>query len=234
MKQSRFNSTEYSPNNISFRVITSKLLADVKVYQAYVLSQVEHSEYEFTRTSKEIAILHSQRLYKWLEAIETHMIASGSYKVASKDDLLEILESSSSLFDTLKTIVTREEVFANQAIVEKYIFFLNESERKIAEILALNETDTIGAVLFSKLAAHAHATLSLLRLALYEADKLSKDNTQPFICINDVLANDIMHWLDFIEAKKAEYAKGRQGVPVTFKNFCSSETVFEKILTLIK
>lgn len=129
MKQSRFDSTEYSPNNISFRVITSKLLADVKVYQAYVLSQVEYSEYEFARTSKEIAILHSQRLYKWLEAIETHMISSGSYKVASEDDIVEILESSNSLFGTLKIIVTREEVFSNKAIVDKYIFFLDECEK---------------------------------------------------------------------------------------------------------
>lgn len=232
----QFDSKTYSPNNIAFRVISTRLLADIKQYQSYILSQVEYSDYEFSRTSKEIAILHSQKLYQWLEAVEQHLIVSGSYKISSQSDRNDILASAQTLANSLVHVVEDHEVFSDKYICDMYSLFANEVHKGMQQSIFKEKegAEEIGALLFSRLAACATATLSMLRLTLYEADQVSTKGVPPFVCINDTIANNISKWGQLLLVKQSAYLEGKEQEEVGIKNFCSSQTIFDQAKKFIK
>jgi len=174
---------KFKPNNIGFRVVSSKCIEVYKNAQGFALSEVSRrSIHTFSKTSREILLLEYDVWFRWLIEVEALLKNDGEVKESTKKAIVELSDVYTNSME--RTISTHPEVFdSNYVNVWRESYKLVHNYMK-KEILLSTASDISG--LMSYVTAVILAVLNTTLHELYEIDTLVYTQDLMFISICDI------------------------------------------------
>ena len=227
----RIDYKPYSENNIQFRIESSKALERFKSQQFFVLCEFDSGGYNFSKTSKELAILMVDSVFTWLISVENYLIRSGE-KIFTEVHKDYILEKLFEVYDYIEGVAE-----------ENRDIFNKEETDTIFEIIQSREPFTtafmsslVGEGIASAFVSIVNIIISAIdnfRFELYEADYLVNNGKNPFICITDFMLNVYLDFNHCIALDRYNIYKRRFKIKsITLKNYSSSPVVSSQLICL--
>ncbi len=178
------NYLAFTENNIQFRIVSSKMIERYKASQSFVLSEMLHGEYKFSKTSKEIALLVMDVTFGWLISFENYLIRDGVdfFDENAKTFIINsAIESEKYYMDIIKS---RTDIFDNE-IVSVWDTVHQSKFNMIIELLNKNigKSDIES---FSTIVSVLIEMIDTLKFELYEIDYLVHGGNKPFLCLTDL------------------------------------------------
>ena len=216
----RIDYHDYVENNIEFRIVSSKMIERYKSTQSFVLSEMIHGEYKFSKTSKEIVLLVTDTVFAWVIGLENYLIRDGVpvFDTEAKDFAIKkAIEVEKYYMDIIRT---KSEIFDSE-IAEVWESVHIEKFSNILEILSeLEGTSDIEA--FSTIVAILIEMLDTLKFELYEIDYLVNDGEDPFLCMTDLCIISTQQYGKFLLPIRAKIYNERFNIKeegFIFKNY---------------
>lgn len=175
---------EFRENNIQFRVISSKLMERYKSSQSFVLSEMIHGEYRFSKTSREIALLLLDVAFNWIIMLENYIIRD-SGKTFGPKSVKYALATMQEMDNYRVNIMFKNEDIFDKKIAEPW----NENHTRKMTYLRDIVVEAEG---FSDIEAFAMIVNLIIEMAdtikfeLYEIDYLANGGRKPFLCLTDL------------------------------------------------
>jgi len=232
MKATR-NISDFYPNNISFRVASSKLLERFKQSQNFVLSEIEFGDYHFSRTSKELALVYTDTMFNWLLALETKIIREKYITdlTLKKRDCIrisldkhieyiaEVARQNSDIFDSGFIKVWDQVRFK----IEDKMAALAKDDKKAGTIAFF--TESVNLIIDS---------IEELRLDVYEIDYLINGGKKPFLCVTDMDSDFMRDGESRITKKAVIYIDRFDCKDFELRNYTSSTSFFRRFVNIME
>lgn len=224
---------EFSPNNIGFRISSTKIMERFKQTQNFLFVEMEYGTYPFNRTSKEIALLYTDRMFSWLVGLEAFIIKNKYLSELTKEQKDGV---SKSFFDTMNYIcdITKQhaDLFDPTFVsVWKEVRFPIEEE--ISELFS--ESKHQGTVaLYTDASNLIIESIEEMRLDLYEIDYLKNGGERPFLCITDQDSGLLLEGDMRIVRKANMYIDVYKCKSFILKNYSTSTSFFNKFQPAIQ
>ncbi len=174
---------EFIENNIRFRIISSKMLERYKNTQSFVLTEMLHGQYKFSRTSREIMLFSMDKWFKWLTDLERELIrdASNTFNEEILKDLLNKTVRTDSII--IGTIMSRPDVFNT----EEAKLWMDARKNTILgwQFVLKSFLGRESSEAFSSISAFLVEAIESMKFSLYETDYLIHDGSTPFVCITN-------------------------------------------------
>ena len=221
---------DYVPNNIEFRVFSSRSLSEYKNTQNFVLAEMAYGRYKFSKTAREIAVLYGDAMFKGLLLVESLLVRSGSSTVSekTKDEVVAILTARIAYMHTL--IQTRKDIFDPQFVapcidMHEYVDGLVRKRAKEAAKLGTRE-------FFREVVLCQSDMFDALRLELQEVDALITKDALTFLNISDFCSREeyyndrplIIHQLKVL----AKYSK--KPLVLELRDYTTSIRIFNSVV----
>lgn len=220
---------KYTPNNIEFRINSSKLLENFKATQHFVLTEMQYGQYNFSRTSKEITLLYCDVMFKTLLLVEKMYIEAKQKTVDEElaDKVISLLKSQ------LKHIIDTTSASANENIFEKrHVELWRSVHFPLNKIMSMAVRSTIGETLaesFKKLVLVIIDSMDSVRFEQNEIDYLIKNGSMPFLNIVDLCAISASYIKEPILVTRAKKYNEFMGKEMAYrvKNYTSSYSSYK-------
>ncbi len=217
----------YVPNNIVFRMTSSKLLESFKNTQHFVLTEMEYGQYDFSRTAKEIALLYCDAAFKSLLLIERIFIETEQKKV---DEILvaNILKVLLSQFEyTMEVTTLRDDIFNSE-----YVGLWKKVHSPISKIIERVVEDTNDKNIdeaFKQIVLILIDSMDSLRFEQNEIDYLLNNGELPFLNVVDLCPISATYLSSTIIVTRAKEYNKFMGKNVSYKlkNYASSYTYYK-------
>ncbi len=177
---------EYKPNNISFRITSSRVLEQYKNMQGFVLSEMKYGQYDFSQVSKEIALLYTDTAFKILLLIERLLIRSGESTI-TPDLGIEIIQ-----------VMTKQAVYMIDVVNEKDSIFSKDFVRiwkrihlpvpKLIERITESSVGETIDIAYANIGSILIDSIDTVRFELYELDYMYNNGENPFLVITELCA----------------------------------------------
>ena len=178
------NVESYIPNNISFRIAASKFIEDFKQTQTFVLQEVEFGDYPFSRTAKEVILLYSDTVFKWILSLERKIIRETYDSPLTAKNKEYILSSFIEYTTYIDEVINAYPDIFNRKLCDVWREIRFDVCKKIK--VECQKAPTLNLIsFFAACATIIIESLDELRLDLYEIDYLSHKGEHPFICVTD-------------------------------------------------
>ena len=171
-------------NNIHFRIISSKILERYKSTQSFVLTEMIHGQFKFSKTSREIALLKMDIWFLWLNDFESYLIHKAGNIFEQKDVEYATNEINITREYYRSTVDSRDDIFDRS-----FVSVLNriddlkfkDSEMFITECSGKSLIDT-----FASVSNFLIEIIDTLKFELYEIDYLINGGKKPFLCMTNL------------------------------------------------
>ncbi len=127
---------DYTRNNVSFRIVSSKAIAEFKNSQAFMFTQLTEGKYKFADTPKELLLLLYDNWFRWIVFLERYCLFTDTFtehdikKVCAEgqsviDDIYRIANTNASIFDAefIDTWIQ------TQKAIDEYVFIILEESK---------------------------------------------------------------------------------------------------------
>ena len=225
---------DYVPNNIEFRVFSSRSLSEYKNTQNFVLAEMAYGRYKFSKTAREIAVLYGDAMFKGLLLVESLLVRSGSPTVNDKirEEVVTVLTARIKYMHTL--MQTREDIFDPRFVapcidMHEYVEGLIKKRARDASKLGARE-------FFREIDLCQSDMFDALRLELQEVDALITKDALTFLNISDFCSREeyykgrplIIHQLKVLE----KYAK--EPLTLELRDYTTSIRIFNSVVADIE
>ena len=178
------NAIEFTENNIQFRIISAKLLERYKATQSFILMEMLHGDYKFSKTSREISLLVTDISFSWIMSLESYLIRDGVSQFTK-----EAADFAEETLDENRLYV--QEVFKkNPSIFDEKIVKVwrkvQDDKIKISRTILDKCVGKEDMEAFSIIANTLIEALSSLKFELYEIDYIVNNGKRPFLCLTDL------------------------------------------------
>ena len=179
------NYQKFTENNIQFRIISSKLIERYKSTQSFVLSEMLHGQYNFSKTSREIALLAMDITFAWLIGLENYLIRDNSPFFDKKACLFSLRSMRKADRYWMNVIDNHEDIFEKKITKvwkEIHNLKMNIAKKVIESCEGLSDLEA-----FSVISNYIIEAMDALKFELYEIDYIvNNPNGQPFLCFTDL------------------------------------------------
>ena len=184
MKKIGENPKDYVSNNIDFRIVSSKLLERYKSSQNFVLSEMKYGQYPFSSTSRELAILYTDNVFKALLDIECLSIRSHQLElsIVLAKKFISLLLSRTEYLHSVAN-------YHGDIFDPGYIKLWDKVHLQIARMVERVIENSIGDELglaFSSVASILIDSIDAVRFELYEVDYLLGGGKSPFLAVTNM------------------------------------------------
>lgn len=210
---------EFTENNIQFRVISSKLLERYKGAQSFVLSEMIHGKFKFSRTAREIAILAMDTTFAWLIQLENYLIRDES-NIFDKNAVDFAINTMNEVDSYIVSLVeTRSDVFDHKIATPWRMIRISQVDLVEKVIRSTEELRDIEA--FSTIANVIIEMIDTLKFQLYEIDYLVNGGKKPFLCLTDLCLLSVSEFDSFPMLNRAKVYESYFGINdgFYFKNY---------------
>jgi hypothetical protein len=220
------NPEDYKLNNIVFRIASSKVLENYKGVQGFVLSEVQFGTYEFSKVSKELALLYTDSAFKILLQVEQMFVRAGRVSVSSEmaykiikimvdqiDYMIGVVNENKDVFNPDFINIWKDIHLPISKLVERVV------EKSVGEDI-VKAFQSIGGILID--------SMDTVRFELYELDYIFNGGKSPFLAITE-LCGPVMTYLGKdLPSQRAVIYMDRLGVGNRFelKNYSDSYANF--------
>ncbi len=218
---------DYTLNNIDFRIASSKSMERFKSIQNFVLTEMKYGQYEFSRTSREIAILYMDLVCRALMNIEDFFVR-GKEKELTPEVGAKIVSLLLSRMGYL-TEVTRlhKDIFD-----PRYIEIWSRVHFPITKMIERTIEQSVNMPLdkaFTLLVSTLIDSSDSIRFELYEIDHMLNNDTAPFLVVTDIciLSSILMKENGVIARAKAYERFFKKKLSFTLKDYTNSISTFE-------
>ena len=219
-------SMDFHPNNIGFRVLSSKLMERFKQTQSFVLEEMEHGTYPFSRTSKEAVLLYTDVTFEWILALEARIIKD-QYKVDLTEEKAKTLALSiESYFAYIHKVITSHPSLFEAKPMKVWMDSRYSIEDKL--LLLAKDKKRRGTVSFFTESVNIIIdSIEEMRLDLFEIDYLHHGGMKPFLCVTD-LDSDFRQEESRLINKATVYKKAYGAKTFSLKNYTNSTNFFRR------
>ena len=227
MKKIEESPKDYTSNNIDFRIISSKLLERYKATQNFVLTEMKYGQYNFSRTSRELAILYTDNSFKGLLDIESFFIRSHE-KILTEDMAKEVVSLLLARMGYLYSVVKYHKSIFDSVYIELWDKVHFQITRMVERVIEGNVGADID-VAYTELVAILLDSADAIRFELYEIDYIANNREKPFLVVTNmcimasrelgtnVVASRAKVYEDFFKAK----------IDFTVKDYTDSLSAFD-------
>jgi len=223
---------DFVPNNIAFRILSSKMIEKVKQAQSYVLSEIEYGDYKFNRTSKEVALLYTDALSDWLQELEKAIIKWSSFTEVDATNRDAIESSCLKRLEYIEDVCSQRDDLFNHKYIEVWKKVRFPVEAMIQDIVHGKQSRN-PITCFTLCAQSIIDSIEELRLDLYEIDYYIENGEKPFICITDTYVDYLSKNDSRIITKAKIYMKEFGCEDFYLKNYTSSTEFFRRLSKII-
>ena len=178
------NINEFSPNNIGFRISSTKIMERFKQTQNFLFIDMEYGTYSFSKTSKEIALLYTDRMFSWLVGLETFIIKNKYLSELTREQKDGVAKSFLDVMTYICDVTKQHSDLFDPTFVSVWKKVRFPIEEEISELLSSdNHLGTVA--LYTNTSNLIIESIEEMRLDLYEIDYLKNGGEAPFICITD-------------------------------------------------
>jgi len=175
---------DFTENNIQFRVISSKLLERYKGSQSFVLSEMVHGKFKFSKTSRELAILIMDTTFAWLIQMENYLIRDDD-SIFNKNAVEFSMKSVNELDAYILSLINKHsDIFSEKVstpwrlIHESQISLITKVIKSVEGFSDIEAFSTIANVIIEM--------IDTLKFQLYEIDSLNNETSKPPLCLTDL------------------------------------------------
>jgi len=213
------NYQEYAENNIQFRVVSSKMMERFKSTQSFVLSEMIHGEYKFSKTSKEIAILAMDSIFGWVVSLENYLIRDGVDNFDSNAKEFAISKALEIERYYVSIIEDRDDIFDPRFVKvwkKNHILKLNLVLDILNKLEGMSDIEAFSTVVNTLI-----EMMDSIKFELYEMDYLISGGTTPFLCMTDLCILVAQEFKLFILPERAKMYIEEFGIEdgFVFKNY---------------
>ena len=211
----------YIYNNIDFRIVSAKSIANFKECQAFDFNELVKNEKDFSSQSKEALLLEYEHLFKFILRLERlFLLYSKESNLIIKDELINNLYNAFDDIDELEASYT--DIFSTelrQFIRLAHHYYFNILVQEIMVILeTIDPEEATVAKMYPKLVNLITDYLQALLINLYEFEYNTNNNTGNFLCFTKLDAFSLTGNSEAF-AKKLEFYNKFGSEFFDFKNY---------------
>ncbi len=186
------NPIDYKINNIVFRISSSKVLENYKRVQGFVLSEVQYGQYNFSKVSRELALLYTDSAFKILLQIEQLMVRCGKQHIDS-EIAYKIIKIMIDQIDYMVGVVSHNEDVFDPKFIEIWRDIHLPISKLVERVVEASIGDTIENA-FQSIGGILTDSIDTVRFELYELDYMYNNGKKPFLTITE-LCSPVMTYL---------------------------------------
>lgn len=218
------NTYKFYPNNIYFRINSSKAIEKFKNVQSFQLNQLVNNNHYFAKDRREILLLKYDMWSRWLYEIENYCIEAGGLNEINDlandydiDIISKLAEKTNDMFhDILRTTTL---VKLNQTLVdvwfETHDMLFNYLLERIKQLSGMKYID-----LFTKIVDESVIVMQHTLMGLHEIDSLINGDAA-FISVDQMSVKYFEHYNESLIVKKLK----------TYQKFFDFDTIYLKNYT---
>jgi len=175
---------DFTENNIQFRVISSKLLERYKGAQSFVLSEMIHGKFKFSKTSRELAILIMDTTFAWLIQIENYIIRDNE-KTFNIDAVNFSIKSFEEMDMYILSLVDKHhDIFSENVSIPWRM--IHKTQTELAKTVIKSAEGLSDLEAFSTIANVIIEMIDTMKFQLYEIDSMNNQTKKPPLCLTDL------------------------------------------------
>jgi hypothetical protein len=175
---------DFTENNIQFRIVSSKLLEKYKSTQSFVLTEMLYGNYNFSKASREIALLVLDVVFAWLVGLENYLIRDCTSIFDKKAVDFAIRTADEAEAHYVSTIMIHDSIFDSKISklwIDNHIVKMDMIREVIRRCEGLQDIEGFSVIVNTLL-----EMADSMRLELYEVDYIANNGKNPFLCLTDL------------------------------------------------